>query len=160
PGWTGTDETGKPIGRCMSGNIPPESVPRFCGILQGYLGYSTVFRAPVAAIIAERLSLTGWLMLWVMVVMVPAALLVGVLAGARAGSRHDGGRAAFSLGPTARGEFLSGVVFIAVFARVGVGLQSFKACAPSAMEEMAFRNFPLPVLPMAFFGLGYSARMA
>src|SRR5262245_60149448 len=122
PGWTGTDEAGKPVGRCISGNVPPESAPRFCGILQGYLGYSTVFRAPVAAIIAERLSLTGWLMLWVMVVMVPAALLVGVLAGMREGSRLDRVLSAFSIGTTATPEYVSGVVFIAVFASVGMGL--------------------------------------
>ena len=53
--------------------------PRFCGVLQGYLGFSTVFQQPVGGIIGERVALTGWLMLWVMVVMVPMALVVGVL---------------------------------------------------------------------------------
>ena len=56
PGWTGTDEAGKPIGRCIIGDVPPESAPSFCGILEGYFGYSTVFRAPVSAIDRARPS--------------------------------------------------------------------------------------------------------
>ena len=159
PGWTGTDEAGKPIGRCIIGDVPPESAPSFCGILEGYFGYSTVFRAPVSAIIAERLSLTGWLMLWVMVAMVPAALLVGVLAGMREGSRLDRALSIFSIATTATPEYVSGVVFIAVFASVGVGLRWFKASAASAMETMTFENFALPVLTMALYGMGYIARM-
>ena len=159
PGWTGTDEAGKPIGRCIIGDVPPESAPPFCGILEGYFGYSTVFRAPVSAIIAERLSLTGWLMLWVMVAMVPAALLVGVLAGMREGSRLDRALSIFSIATTATPEYVSGVVFIAVFASVGVGLRWFKASAASAMETMTFKNFALPVLTMALYGMGYIARM-
>ena len=159
PGWTGTDEAGKPIGRCIIRDVPPESAPSFCGILEGYFGYSTVFRAPVSAIIAERLSLTGWLMLWVMVAMVPAALLVGVLAGMREGSRLDRALSIFSIATTATPEYVSGVVFIAVFASVGVGLRWFKASAASAMGHMTFENFALPVLTMALYGMGYIARM-
>src|SRR5512147_2575749 len=89
PGWTGTDATGKPTGRCVDADVPQEETPRFCGILQGDFGYSTVFRNRVGPIISTRLALTGWLMLWVMLVMVPMALLIGVLAGMREGSRLD-----------------------------------------------------------------------
>ena len=159
PGWTGTDEAGQPIGRCLTGDVPPEAAPRFCGILEGYFGYSTVFRAPVSAIIAERLRLTAWLMLWVMIVMVPVALLIGVLAGMREGSRLDRGLSIFSIATTATPEYVSGVVLIAVFASVGVGLQWFKASAASAMDKMTFENFTLPVLTMALYGMGYIARM-
>jgi peptide/nickel transport system permease protein len=159
PGWTGTDEAGKPIGRCLTGDVTAATAPRFCGILEGYFGYSTVFRAPVAAIIAQRLGLTGWLMLWVMVVMVPTALLIGVLAGMREGSRLDRALSIASIATTATPEYVSGVVFIAVFASVGMGLQWFKASAASAMDKMTFENFALPVLTMALYGIGYIARM-
>lgn len=158
PGWTGMDENGKPIGRCVSADTPMEA-PRFCGILQGNLGYSTVFKAPVSGIIAERLSLTGWLMLWVMVVMVPTALLIGVLAGMREGSRLDRGLSMFSIATTATPEYVSGVVFISVLASSAVGVQWFKASAASAMEHMTFENFTLPVLTMGLYGMGYIARM-
>jgi peptide/nickel transport system permease protein len=159
PGWTGTDEAGRPIGRCLSDGQPPAAAARFCGLLQGDLGWSTVFRAPVAAIIGERLALTFWLMLWVIVVMVPAALLIGILAGMREGSRLDRALSIVSIATAATPEYVSGVVFIAVFASVGFGLQWFKASAASAMDHMTFGNFALPVLTMALYGMGYIARM-
>lgn len=158
PGWTGTDGNGKPIGRCVDPD-QPEASPRFCGVLQGDLGYSTVFRAPVGEIIATRLGLTGWLMLWVMVIMVPMALLIGVVAGMREGSALDRTLSTVSIASTATPEYVSGVVLITVFASAGVGLQWFKASAGSAMENMTFENFTLPVLTMALYGMGYIARM-
>ena len=159
PGWTDIDENGKPTGRCVTPGVPLEQTPRFCGVLQGYLGFSTVFQQPVAPIIAERMALTGWLMLWVMIVMVPMALIVGVLAGMREGSRLDRGLSMFSIASTATPEYVSGVVLIAIFASTGVGLQWFKASAASAMDRMTFENFTLPVLTMALYGMGYIARM-
>jgi peptide/nickel transport system permease protein len=159
PGWTGIDENGKPIGRCLGPDAAAEGSPRFCGILQGDLGYSTVFKAPVKTIIAERLGQTGWLMLWVMAVMVPSALVIGVLAGMREGSRLDRGLSMFSIATTATPEYVSGVVLISVFASAAVGLQWFKGSAASAMEHMTVKNFTLPVLTMALYGMGYIARM-
>ncbi len=159
PGWTDADENGKPTGRCVQPDVPPEQTPRYCGVFQGYLGFSTVFHQPVAPIIAERVALTGWLMLWVMIVMVPMALIVGVLAGMREGSRLDRGLSMFSIASTATPEYVSGVVLIAIFASTSVGLQWFKASAASAMDKMTPENFTLPVLTMALYGMGYIARM-
>jgi peptide/nickel transport system permease protein len=159
PGWTGSDGASKPIGRCVAPDTPPDSAPRYCGILQGDFGYSTVFHASVASVIAERLGLTGWLMFWVMLIMVPFALVIGVLAGMREGSRLDRTLSIFSIATTATPEYVSGVVFIAIFASAGVGLQWFKASAASAMEKITFENFTLPVLTMALYGMGYIARM-
>jgi peptide/nickel transport system permease protein len=159
PGWTGTGTSGERTGRCVDPDVPPEATPRFCGIFQGNFGYSTVFRAPVGSIVATRLALTGWLMLWVMIVMVPMALVIGVLAGMREGSRLDRLLSIFSIATTATPEYVSGVVFISVFASASVGLQWFKGSAASAMDEMTFENFALPVLTMALYGMGYIARM-
>lgn len=159
PGWTGVTESGTPTGRCVRPGIPPDQTPRFCGVLQGDFGYSTVFQNEVGPIIAERLGLTGWLMLWVMVVMVPMALLVGVLAGMREGSKLDRGLSVFSIITTATPEYVSGVVLIAVFASSATGLRWFKSSAASAMDDMTVENFALPVLTMALYGMGYIARM-
>jgi peptide/nickel transport system permease protein len=159
PGWTGTSENGKPTGRCVKPDVPADETPRFCGVLQGDFGFSTVFHEAVGPIVGKRLGLTGWLMLWVMVAMVPMALLVGVLAGMREGSRLDRGLSAFSIASTATPEYVSGVVLIAVFASSAVGLQWFKASAASAMDDMTIENFALPVLTMALYGMGYIARM-
>jgi peptide/nickel transport system permease protein len=159
PGWKGTTESGTPTGRCVRPRVPPEQTPRFCGVLQGDFGFSTVFEDEVGPIVATRLALTGWLMLWVMIVMVPMALLVGVLAGMREGSPLDRGLSMFSIASTATPEYVSGVVLIAVFASSSVGLRWFKASAASAMDDMTVENFALPVLTMALYGMGYIARM-
>ena len=79
PGYTNTDEEGKITGRCILPDVAPEDSPNFCGVLQGYWGYSTVFREPVWDIVVKRLILTGWLMLAVMLVMVPGALIIGLI---------------------------------------------------------------------------------
>ncbi|MEM8754715.1 MAG: ABC transporter permease, partial [Pseudomonadota bacterium] len=126
---------------------------------QGDWGSSTVFKENVGGIIATRLSLTGILMFWVMVAMVPMALIVGVLAGMREGSKLDRSLSTFSIATTATPEYVSGVIFIVVFSSSLVGLKWFKGSAASAMEGVTFENFFLPVLTMALYGMGYIARM-
>ena len=159
PGWTQEAEDGTIRGRCFAPDQPPGDAPRFCGILQGHWGHSTVFREDVGAIIAEKLALTGRLMLWVMLLMVPSALILGVMAGMREGSRTDRTLSTFAITTTATPEYVSGVLFIAVFASTAVGLKWFKGTATSAMENPTFENFFLPVLTIALYGMGYIARM-
>jgi len=64
-----------------------------------------------------------------------------------------------SITTTATPEYVSGVIFIAVFASSAVGLKWFKGTATSAMEDITFANFTLPVLTIALYGMGYIARM-
>jgi peptide/nickel transport system permease protein len=161
PGWTLKAEDGV-TGRCLKGSVGPEvaaEASRFCGILQGDWGYSTVFRDEVSSIIGKRLWLTGKLMFWVLVLMVPSALLVGVMAGMREGSVTDRTLSTFSIITTATPEYVSGVIFIAVFASSAVGLKWFKGTATSAMDNANFSNFFLPVLTISLYGMGYIARM-
>jgi peptide/nickel transport system permease protein len=158
PGWT-AERDGKPIGRCVDRGGPGEDVPTFCGVLQGDFGYSTVFREDVSVIIADRLALTGKLMFWVMVLMVPSALLVGVLAGMREGSRLDRSLSTFSIASTATPEYVSGVIFITLLASSAGFGKWFKGTATSAAEAATFENFFLPVLTIALYGMGYIARM-
>ena len=113
----------------------------------------------MADVVARGLSLTAKLMFWVMVVMVPGALVVGVLAGMREGSRTDRALSAASIVTTATPEYVSGVVFIAVFTSSAVGLKWLNGSATSAMEDATFVNFALPVLTIALYGMGYIARM-
>ena len=159
PGWTRTDDEGKTTGRCISSKVPADIAPRFCGVFQGDFGFSSVFKEPVSDIINRRLSLTGILMFWVMVVMVPSALIIGVLAGMREGSRTDRSLSTFSIITTATPEYVSGVIFIVVFSSSAVGLKWFKGTAASAMDDVTFANFTLPVITMALYGMGYIARM-
>jgi len=161
PGWT-LESDGEYTGRCIKGAVATaeaQEATRFCGILQGAWGYSTVFKDEVAGIIGTRLGLTGKLMFWVLILMVPSALLIGVLAGMREGSITDRTLSTISIITTATPEYVSGVIFIAIFASSAVGLKWFKGTATSAMENANFENFFLPVLTISLFGMGYIARM-
>ncbi len=152
PGYEIEGFDGKVRRRC------PED-QRFCGVLQGQWGFSTVFRDDVSTIISKRLALTGKLMFWVMMVMVPGALIIGVLAGMREGSRTDRTLSTVSIVSTATPEYVSGVVFISLFATGTFGMQWFKGTATSAMDDANFWNFFLPVITIALYGMGYIARM-
>ena len=113
----------------------------------------------MSAIVGTRLALTGKMMFWVMLLMVPAALIIGVLAGMREGSKLDRTLSTFSIASTATPEYVSGVILISVFASSVVGLKWFKGTATSAMDNATFENFFLPVLTIALYGVGYIARM-
>ncbi|SLN34638.1 Dipeptide transport system permease protein DppB [Pseudoruegeria aquimaris] len=159
PGFTHTDEDGKVTGRCIRTGVEAADAPTFCGILQGDWGYSTVFKDEVGTIVSKRLALTGKLMFWVMVLMVPSALIIGVLAGMREGSKLDRTLSTFSIASTATPEYVSGVILIAVFASSAFGLKWFKGTATAAMDNATFENFFLPVVTIALYGVGYIARM-
>ncbi|MEW2917033.1 ABC transporter permease [Ruegeria sp. ANG10] len=159
PGFSKTLDDGTFVGTCTRPGLTEDTTPRFCGILQGDWGYSTVFKDEVGTIVAKRLGNTGYLMMWVLILMVPSALLVGVLAGMREGSALDRSLSTFSIVTTATPEYVSGVIFIAVFTSSTVGLKWFKGTATQAMDNPTFENFFLPVLTIALYGMGYIARM-
>ncbi len=159
PGWVTEKDDGTEFGRCFNEGAAVEERPSFCGVLQGDWGQSTVFKDDVGSIVATRLALTGKLMFWVLVLMVPSALVIGVLAGMREGSKLDRSLSTVSIVSTATPEYVSGVIFIAVFASSAFGLKWFKGSATSAMENANFENFFLPVLTISLYGMGYIARM-
>ena len=160
PGFRHTDaEDGTITGRCIRIHNTPETAPTFCGVLQGDFGFSTVFKEPVSTIIGRRLGATGKLMLFAFLVMVPMALVIGILAGMREGSRTDRSLSTFAIATSATPEYVSGVILIAVFASSAFGLKWFKGTATSAVEDATFGNFTLPVMTIALYGVGYIARM-
>jgi peptide/nickel transport system permease protein len=172
PGWTRTAADGSVSGRCVVRGQDPAETASYCGLLQGNWGFSTVFRVPVSESIGRALGLTSWLMLAVMLVMVPASLLLGVLSGMREGSRMDRVLSSFSIISTATPEYVSGVIMIAVLAAPTTGLSPmlaqagliegktlFMGTATSAMDDITFWNFALPVMTIALYGIGYIARM-
>ncbi len=172
PGWTKTMEDGEARGRCIVKGSDAALAPNYCGLLQGTWGNSTVFKKPVTEALARGLSQTGWLMLTVMLVMVPASLLLGVLSGMREGSRLDRILSTFAIASTATPEYVSGVIFIALLASATTGISPilaswgwidgktlFMGTATSAMDDITFWNFALPVMTIALYGIGYIARM-
>ncbi len=120
----------------------------------GELGHSTRFRKPVGDILPERLGYTGILAFWVMITMVPGALIIGVLAGMREGSKTDRSLSVLSIATTATPEYVSGIIFTVIFASwLGV----LKGVAKAG--DITFVNFTLPVMTMSLYGMGYIARM-
>jgi peptide/nickel transport system permease protein len=131
--------------------------PAFAGVAQGQFGCSTKFRKPVAERLLPALGHTGVLMFWVMVTMVPAALIIGVLAGMREGTRLDRNLSVLSITSTATPEYVSGIVFSVIFAS-WLGILNGSA-ATATSKGVTFYNFALPVMTMAIYGMGYIARM-
>jgi peptide/nickel transport system permease protein len=107
-----------------------------------------------------------------MLVMVPASLILGVLAGMREGSRTDRSLSTVAIVTTATPEYVSGVILVVVFASATAGISPilnswgwieaktlFMGTATSAMEDITFWNFTLPVMTIALYAIGYIARM-
>ena len=141
------------------------------GIVTGDWGSSLRFKRDVFDLVSERLAATGALMFWVMIVLVPGALLIGVLAGMREGSRTDRSLSVISIGSTATPEYVSGIIFTVLFASLfkewGESFGWFpgwfhlngSAASASGRTGITFYNFALPVMTMAIYGMGYVARM-
>ncbi|MEM7177088.1 MAG: ABC transporter permease [Pseudomonadota bacterium] len=121
---------------------------------KGDMGYSRVFRKPVSEVVGERLGYTGILMFWVMMVMVPGALIIGVLAGMREGSLLDRSLSVGSITSTSAPEYVTGIIFTVIFAST---LGILKGIAST--RSITVENFTLPVMTMAIYGMGYIARM-
>lgn len=155
PKQPNVDASGKPVPRFVFCDEP--DVAAYSGVLQGDFGCSTKFRTTVAKKLFPALKATGILMFWVMVVMVPISLLIGVLAGMREGSRTDRSLSAASILTTATPEYVSGVIFAVIFASWLGWLNGSAASATS--QGISFYNFTLPVMTMAIYGIGYIARM-
>jgi len=124
------------------------------GTVQGDMGWSRVFRKPVSEVVSERLGHTGILMFWVMIVMVPMALGIGIMAGMREGSMLDRSLSIGSIASTSAPEYVTGIVFTIIFAS---WLGWFKGIAKAG--DVTFENFALPVMTMAIYGMGYIARL-
>lgn len=172
PGWVRLEDDGTTRGRCIKSGMTPEDAPKYCGVLQGEWGFSTVFKQPVSEVLGRSVGATGWLMAWVMIVMVPTSLLLGVLSGMREGSRTDRVLSTFAIASTATPEYVSGVILIAMLASATAGISPiladlgwisgktlFQGTATSAMDDITFWNFALPVATIALYGIGYIARM-
>ncbi len=129
----------------------------FAGVIEGDFGCSTKFKTKVLDKLLPALRATGILMFWVMLVMIPVALVIGVVSGMREGSRADRSLSILSIATTSTPEYVSGVVLSIIFA---TWLGWLNGSAAAATEgRMSFYNFALPVATVAIYGMGYVARM-
>ena len=125
------------------------------GFVQGDLGESNRYRAPVADILAPRLWNTAILGFWTFAIMIPLSLLFGILSGMREGSKLDRTLSIVAIVTTSVPEFASAVFFAALFV---FGLKWLPGTSGMA-EGFDWEQMVLPVMVLVVYGFGYVARM-
>ena len=123
--------------------------------LTGDFGMSTRFKVPVAEILLPRLGNTAVLGLGVLLVMVPLALLLGVLAGMKEGSAQDRAISVFSIATTSIPEFASGVFLVGIF----VLWLGWLPGVSNMIGGFDIAQMVLPVGALVMYGFGYITRM-
>jgi peptide/nickel transport system permease protein len=122
------------------------------GIFQGDLGRSYQKNADVGALLTKALINTGKLAFWVFALMVPLALVTGVLAGIREGSAQDRVMSFLAVLFTSIPEIATAIFLTVIFA---LGLGWF----PAKSRGDGLEYLVLPVLTLVLYDFGYVARM-
>jgi peptide/nickel transport system permease protein len=141
------------------GNGPQEYIPLRKGLLRGDAGKSLQYGRPVSVTMFSRVKNTLILAGVAFLVVMPLALLFGILAGINEGKPVDRFISIASLAATATPEFVTGIFLILIF---GIWLKLLPAVAVFLSDDAIFRDpklLALPVLTLTAVELGYVARM-
>jgi peptide/nickel transport system permease protein len=125
------------------------------GFVTGRWGLSTYYHAEVLDLIAPRLGASALLMGAALAVIIPSALILGVLAGVRQGSPVDRAVSVFAIVTTSIPEFASAVFLSAIFVFALGWLPGVSTLAGG----VTLKEFVLPVAVLALSSTGYIARM-
>lgn len=124
-------------------------------IMTGDLGTSVIYKQPVADIFWDRLGRTGILAGVTFAVMVPLALLLGVLAGIKEGSFQDRFISVLSIVSTSIPEYASAAILSIIF----VYQLNWLPGSSSMSDGFVAVQLVLPVTVLVLYGFGYIARM-
>jgi peptide/nickel transport system permease protein len=127
-------------------------------VLSGDLGQSLTFKVPVAEILWDRLSNTFLLAGVAFLVIVPIAILCGVLAGIREGSPRDHAILIGANFVSSLPEFATGVFLASIFA-VWLGWLPGTSPMSSGGNWSFAAQLVLPVLVIALYDVGYLIAM-
>jgi peptide/nickel transport system permease protein len=122
------------------------------GIFQGDLGRSYQKNVEVAPLLGRALINTGILAFWVFALMIPLALVTGVLAGIREGKAQDRIISFLSVLFTSIPEIATAIFLTVIFA-LGLGW------LPAKSKGEGLEYLVLPVLTLVLYDFGYVARM-
>ena len=122
------------------------------GVFQGDFGRSFQKNEEVGYLLGRALVKTGILAFWVFALMVPLALITGVLAGIREGSAQDRSISFLSVLFTSFPEIATAIFLTIIFA---LGLGWF----PAKSRGDGLEYLVLPVLTLVLYDFGYVARM-
>jgi peptide/nickel transport system permease protein len=122
------------------------------GIFQGDLGRSFQKNAEVSSLISKALLNTGKLAFWTFALMIPLALITGVVAGIREGSAQDRISSILAVLFTSIPEIATAIFLTVIFA-LGLGW------LPAKSRGDGWEYLVLPVLTLVLYDYGYVARM-
>lgn len=152
--WTLTKATWTSVA-----GAPRQYIPLQYGLLRGDPGVSFFTRRPVAETLLPRLRNTLLLAAIAFIIVMPLALLLGLIAGLNEGKFSDRFLSISSLIATATPEFASGVFLILIFA---TWLKLVPGAVVLSNENAIFENpsmLVLPVLTLTLIELGYVLRI-
>jgi peptide/nickel transport system permease protein len=138
---------------------PQQYIPLRKGLLRGDAGVSLQTGRPVGLTLWPRLRNTLFLAATAFVVVMPLALLLGILAGVNQGRPVDRTISIAGLALTATPEFVTGIFLIMIF---GIWLKVLPATSVFLTPDAVFtdpRLLILPVMTLTAVELGYVARM-
>lgn len=138
---------------------PRQYIPLQRGLLRGDPGVSFKDRRPVSEVLGRRLMNTLFLAGIAFIIVMPIALLLGLVAGLNEGRLIDRVFSVSSLVATATPEFASGVFLILIFA---TWLGWFPGAVVVTDDRAIFENpqmLILPVLTLTLIELGYVLRI-
>ena len=141
------------------GDGPQDYIPLRKGLIRGDAGQSLQFGRPVSVTLWPRVRNTLILAGAAFLVVMPIALVLGIIAGINEGRPLDRFISITSLGATATPEFVTGIFLILIF---GIWLKWLPAVAIFTSADAIFENptlLALPVLTLTAVELGYIIRM-
>jgi peptide/nickel transport system permease protein len=141
------------------GDGPQKYIPLRKGLLRLDPGKSLQYGRPVAVTLLPRIRNTLILAGVAFIVVMPLALLLGIIAGINQGKLLDRAISITSLGATATPEFVIGIMLILI---LGIWLDLFPAVSIFTSPDAIFEDptmLVLPVLTLTLIELGYVARI-
>lgn len=138
---------------------PVEWIPLKRGILRGDPGRSLQTGRDVATTLGPRVRNTLVLAATAFLIVMPLALILGIIAGINEGKPIDRIISITSLGATATPEFVTGIFLILI---LGIWLKVLPAVSVFLSADAIFKDpqlIALPVLTLTAVELGYVARM-
>jgi peptide/nickel transport system permease protein len=140
-------------------DCPQEFIPLRKGLIRGDPGTSLQTGRPVAVTLIPRVRNTVILASLAFLIVMPLALVLGIIAGINEGKPLDRFISITSLGATATPEFVTGIFLILIF---GIWLAVLPAVTVFMSADAIYENprmLILPVLTLTAVELGYVARM-
>jgi len=128
--------------------------------VQGNPGTSYQYQAPIGPILTSALWRSLKLAALAFVLVVPLAILGGVVAALYVGRAADRVISVVGLSATVVPEFVSGIILILVFG-IGLGLLPISATPPQGADFFtSLKYLILPAIPLTLILFGYISRMA